>query len=194
MNTEEIPLIDLNVKERSPKTINIGDSKEETEYNLRTLRHKKKTPIRQSKYNMNDNNNMLYQNYSPEEEVKYPIVTPINNSIQNTIDYIGNNQDIQYYMYPRDLKENPLNYLNNNNKLSPQINAIDDTISDIKNDSPNNQLRLLKNQMTINQKYLNNENIDGMNEGRKNIKYGNSNIEKKYEEHSFNTKYKKEKH
>ena len=41
MNTEEIPLIDLNFKERSPKTINIGDSKEETEYNLRTLRNKK---------------------------------------------------------------------------------------------------------------------------------------------------------
>ena len=53
-------------------------------------------------------------------------------------------------MYPRDIKEN----INLNQKFSPKGNAYDDSMSDFnKYENPENQLNVLKNQMTINQKY-----------------------------------------
>ncbi len=189
INPSEITSININSnREKSPKTINIGESKEETEYNIRILTQKQKTPIKtreEKEYNnINKNSKYPIENYYPGDEANYPIAVPIQCNIQNTIDYIGNNQDIQYYMYPRDIREN----INLNEKLSPKGNAYDDSISDYnKIDTSENQLNNLKNQMNINQKYDNTdvELYDGVNEEKKNINYINT-IKKNADNQSFN--------
>ena len=192
INSSEITSIYINTsRQKSPKTINIGESKEETEYNIRILTQKQKTPIKtreEKEYNnLNQTNKYPVENYYPGDEANYPIAVPIPYNIQNTIDYIGNNQDFQYYMYPRDIKEN----INLNQKFSPKGNAYDDSMSDFnKYENPENQLNVLKNQMTINQKYDNSdvELLDGVNEENKNINYINAN--KKIQ--SFNPNYNNE--
>ena len=193
ISPSEISSINLNSnREKSPKTINIGDTKEETEYNIRILTQKQKTPIKNREdnlynNNLNKKNQYPVENYYPGDESTYPIVMPIPYNIQNTIDYLGNNQDFQYYMYPRDMRENNFRL---NDKLSPKGNAYDDSISDInKYDNPENQLNVLKKQMTINQKYDNPdvELLDGVNEERKNNNFNNI-IKNNFDNQSFNPK------
>ena len=68
MGRRPIPTLTMNIErnherlERSPKTINIGDTKEEIEYNIRTL-NQRRSPRTNSNYNTGNYNNMsMYNN------------------------------------------------------------------------------------------------------------------------------------
>ena len=175
---------------RSPKTINIGESPQEVEYNIRTLNAGKRSPTIsketiQSNYNIQQPQYQSYQSYinMPTNEpgnifLDQPMVQtnymqpgeqqPIfmNNNLENkgSGEFVNTNtREIQYNMNPRDLKETNFNGFND--KMSPNKNVDDENDSNSeKNDNPTNQIKDLKMQMEQAGNLVKPD-IDGMNEG-----------------------------
>ena len=139
---------------RSPKTINIGESPQEVEYNIRTLNAGKRSPTIsketiQSNYNIQQPQYQSYQSYinMPTNEpgnifLDQPMVQtnymqpgeqqPIfmNNNLENkgSGEFVNTNtREIQYNMNPRDLKETNFNGFND--KMSPNKNVDDENDS-----------------------------------------------------------------
>ena len=176
---------------RSPKTINIGESPQEVEYNIRTLNAGKRSPIIsketiQSNYNIQQPQYQSYQSYinMPTNEpgnifLDQPMVQtnymqpgeqqPIymNNTLENkgNGEFVNpNTREIQYNMNPRDLRETNFNGFID--KMSPNKNVDDENDSNSeKNENPTNQIRDLKMQMEQSQNIVKPD-IDGMNEGK----------------------------
>ena len=193
---------------RSPKTINIGESPQEIEYNIRTLNAGKKSPIVsketiQSNINIQQPQYQSYQSYinMPTNEpgnifLDQPMIQtnymqpseqqPIYNNMENKGSgefVISNTREIQYNMNPRDLRES--NLIGFNDKMSPNKNVDDeiDSNSD-KNDNPN-QIKDLKMQMEQAGNIVKPD-IDGMNEG--NIEQNIQNDIEKIEEYNIRRK------
>ena len=175
---------------RSPKTINIGESPQEVEYNLRTLNAGRRSPTAGSKattysnYIQQPSQSNQYQSYQsyinmpsnepgnifldqPMVQTNYmqsgeqPLYSPI--PIKGNSDFLNvNSREIQYSMNPRDLREPISNFNGFNGKMSPNKNVDDESTSD-KNDNPTTQLKDLKRQMERDDNLIRPD-IDGMAE------------------------------
>ena len=168
--------------ERSPKTINIGDTEKDIEYNIRTL-----NPRRSPKnINMAMNNNTMYNtNTNYNEPGNIFLDQPMQSGsflqgqgetstyqgspmagmsmLQNkpSNDYLnGNSREITYSMNPRDLREPLPNLMN---KMSPNKNVDDESSSENNNKGNDTatQLKDLKTQMDRNANMAHNDG-DGM--------------------------------
>ena len=177
---------------RSPKTINIGESPQEVEYNLRTLNAGRRSPTAASKattysnYVQQPSQSNQYQSYQsyinmpsnepgnifldqPMVQTNYmqpgeqPLYMNSPIPIKGNSDYLNaNSREIQYNMNPRDLREPISNFNGFNGKMSPNKNVDDESTSD-KNDNPTTQLKDLKRQMERDDNLIRPD-IDGMAE------------------------------
>ena len=193
---------------RSPKTINIGESPQEVEYNLRTLNAGRRSPTNLSKattlsnYIQQPSTTNQYQSYQsyinmpsnepgnifldqPMVQTNYmqpgeqPLYMNSPIPIRGNSDYLNSNsREIQYTMNPRDLREPTTNFNGFNGKMSPTKNVDDESVSD-KNDNPTAQLKDLKRQMEREENVVRPD-LDGMVEGN-----GQNEIEK-IEEYNTN--------
>ena len=185
MGSRPLPNLNVTVEnkrrerlERSPKTINIGDTEKDLEYNIRTLNP------RRSPKNLNQINNTMYQtstNYNEPGNIFLDQPMQSGSFLQGqgetstyqaspmagmsmlqakpSNDYLnGNSREIQYSMNPRDLREPLPNLMN---KMSPNKNVDDESTSDNKGNDTATQLKDLKSQMDRNANLVRNEG-DGM--------------------------------
>ena len=158
--------------ERSPKTINIGDSKEQTEYNIRTLNARKspKGGLYQNYNNMDSGNigldqPMQYSGFIQNNDGGYQMVNDSNVVMGN----MQSKNSPGMIMNPREGREPMLN------KMSPNQNIDDNNLSQDKGYESqvqwNNLKNVLGNQNRINSTYdLPNEKI--MKESQ--VKYNNA--------------------
>ena len=109
MGRRPIPTLTMNLDKqrerlsRSPKTINIGDTAQEIEYNIKTLNQGKRSPknnnnnMIMNNSGMNSNNNMLYQSYgniNNNEAGNIFLDQPIQQA-----SFIQSNEQINYQTY-----------------------------------------------------------------------------------------------
>ena len=157
---------------RSPKTINIGETEKDVEYNIRTLnagRSPKNNNMNKDMYqtytNIPDQGNIFLDQpmtsfVQGQNETGYP-----SNSPSGMVPNKDFTREIQYSMNPRDLRE-PIPGIMS--KMSPNKNVEDESTSDMKGNDTASQLKELKNQMTRNTNIHNDG--DGMAEGTKQIR------------------------
>ena len=159
MGRRPIPTFNVNFNSRnrenlsrSPKTINIGESEKDVEYNIKTLGAGRSPKLTNSI-------NPLYQTYSNNEPGNIFLDQPMSSFVQGQTDpgYQSSSpagmlpsksgdytREIQYSMNPRDLREPIPNIMN---KMSPNKNVDDESTSDMKGNDTATQLKDLKNQM-----------------------------------------------
>ena len=148
-------------RSRSPKTINIGESPQEAEYNIRTLNRG-----RSPKYSyINSPPENIERSYNGQGNI---FLDPMQNSFQRQTDFKNvqdisqqNSREIKFSVNPRDLQEPIPGILH---KMSPQGNVEGDSDSNSeKND--NNQIKDLKTQLDRRPNVII-KNDDGMVDGR----------------------------
>ena len=153
--------------ERSPKTINIGESEKEIEYNIRTLNARRSPKagqqsqiMYQTNTNYNDQGNIFldhpmnsgsFINQLPEQmtyQSQSPIVGVNPYQTKGSNEFIaGGSREIQYSMNPRDLREPIPSVIG---KMSPNKNVDDESLSENKGNDTATQLKDLKTQMDRN--------------------------------------------
>ena len=199
MNYSHIPrvqqaTVEIERKERfsrSPKTINIGESPQEVEYNMRTLnrgRMPNMSPpgniVADRSYNMmsNETGNIFLDQPLQQGGVNYMQQNDAFNSSTGMIqqgmnDQRGleqNSREIQFSMNPRDLQEPLPGVLR---KMSPKGNVEGDSDTNSEKNDNVNQIKDLKSQLDRNNHVMF-KNEDGMNMGEINRNRGDmENIE-----------------
>ena len=169
---------DSNERSRSPKTINIGESPQEMEYNIKTFNRRLKNNMNNSpqnnyvgdrSYNMmlNDTGNIFLD--QPMQQA-YNQQNDIFNSSSGMImpeqrGYDQNSREIQYGMNPRDLQEPLPGILR---KMSPKGNVEGDSDSASEKNDNVNRIRDLKTQLDKNSHVMF-KNEDGIGIGDKNL-------------------------
>ena len=138
-------------RSRSPKTINIGESPEEMEYNIKTFNKKgRNVDINNSQnnniidrsYNMmlNDTGNIfldqpMQQAYNQSNDIFNASAGKIPQGINEQRSFNLNNREIQFSMNPRDMQEPIPGILK---KMSPKVNVEGDSDTNSeKNDNVN---------------------------------------------------------
>ena len=165
-------------REKSPKTINVGESPQEMEYNIKTFNRRVNnmnisSPVNNNigdrSYNMmlNDTGNIFLD--QPMQQAYIQTNDMLNNSSgMRGIDprsYEQNNREIQFGMNPRDLQEPMPGILK---KMSPKINVEGDSDSNSEKYDNVNQIRDLKTQLDRNNHVMF-KNEDGIGIGDKNM-------------------------
>ena len=169
-------------RERSPKTINIGESPQEMEYNIKTFNKRvnnanMNSPLNNNlgdkSYNMmlNDTGNIfldqpMQQAYNQPNDILNSStgMTGIK-GINDQRSFEQNNREIQYGMNPRDLQEPIPGVLR---KMSPKGNVEGDSDSNSEKNENVNQIRDLKTQLDRNMNVMY-KNEDGIGIGDKNM-------------------------
>ena len=195
-NTNRIPQFNLDIDKRrerlsrSPKTINIGESAAEVEYNLRTVQgmmnrspkmsvanSPMENPMAERSYNMMSSeagNIFLDQTDQRIQQASFIRQNDIMGSpgyiqqtsyeMKNSNDFRGNDREIRYAMNPRDLQEPRPGILQ---RMSPHVNVDGDSDSNSEKNENINQIKDLKTQLDRrNVEDLNIRNDDGLIEGR----------------------------
>jgi hypothetical protein len=167
---------------RSPKTINIGETPAEVEYNMKTIQGRNKSPMATSfmdnqmaerSYNMMSENGNIFLD-QPMQQSSFIRQNEIIGSpgyMQQTSyemkasnEFRGNDREIRYNMNPRDLQEPRPGILQ---KMSPHVNVDGDSDSASEKNENMNQIKDLKTQLDRrNNEEFNVRNDDGMIEGR----------------------------
>ena len=195
-NTNRIPQFNLDIDKRrerlsrSPKTINIGESAAEVEYNMRTVQgmmnrspkmsvanSPMENPMAERSYNMMSSeagNIFLDQTDQRIQQASFIRQNDIMGSpgyiqqtsyeMKNSNDFRGNDREIRYAMNPRDLQEPRPGILQ---RMSPHVNVDGDSDSNSEKNENINQIKDLKTQLDRrNVEDLNIRNDDGLIEGR----------------------------
>ena len=164
---------------RSPKTINIGESPQEVEYNIRTLNRGRMNNMNMNSpqgnfagdrsYNMmsNEAGNIflepnMQQGYIPQNDA-FNISTTggFQQNINDQRNMEQNSREIQFAMNPRDLQEPLPGVLR---KMSPKGNVEGDSDSNSEKNDNVNQIKDLKSQLDRNNHVMF-RNDDGLNMG-----------------------------
>ena len=161
---------------RSPKTINIGESPQEMEYNIKTFNRRNNNTnmninspqnnyIADRSYNMvlNDSGNIfldqpMQQAYNQQNDGY------MSNNAQRGNSMEQNSREIQFGMNPRDLQEPLTGVLR---KMSPKGNVEGDSDSNSDKNDNVNQIRDLKSQLDRNAHHVMFKNEDGIGLGEK---------------------------
>ena len=169
---------------RSPKTINIGESAQEAEYNIRTLRGRSprisrsnsppENPVVERSYNvMSETGNIFLDQPMQQgsfvrqnEIIGSPGYVQQNSYEMKGSQEIGNNnsREIRFTMNPRDLQEPMPGILQ---KMSPHVNVDGESDSGSEKNDNVNQIKDLKTQLDNRKSNVILRNDDGMNEGRR---------------------------
>ena len=169
---------------RSPKTINIGESAQEAEYNIRTLRGRSprisrsnsppENPVVERSYNdMSETGNIFLDPPMQQgsfvrqnEIIGSPGYVQQNSYEMKGSQEIGNNnsREIRFTMNPRDLQEPMPGILQ---KMSPHVNVDGESDSGSEKNDNVNQIKDLKTQLDNRKSNVILRNDDGMNEGRR---------------------------
>ena len=170
---------------RSPKTINIGETPAEVEYNMRTVQGLNRSP-KISTANSPMENPMVERSYNMMSEtgnifLDQPMqqgsfirqneiigspgyIQQTSYEMKGSNDFRGNDREIRYAMNPRDLQEPRPGILQ---KMSPHVNVDGDSDSASEKNENITQIKDLKTQLDRrNNEDLNIRNDDGMIEGR----------------------------
>ena len=188
-NANRIPQFNIDIDKRrerlsrSPKTINIGESAQEAEYNIKTLRGRSPhisrsnspfdNPVVERSYNvMSETGNIFLDQPMQQgsfvrqnEIIGSPGYMQQNSYEMKGSQEIGNNnsREIRFTMNPRDLQEPMPGILQ---KMSPHVNIDGESDSGSeKND--NVQIKDLRTQLDNKKSNVIVRNDDGMNEGRR---------------------------
>ena len=167
---------------RSPKTINIGETPAEVEYNMKTIQGRNKSPMATSfmdnqmaerSYNMMSENGNIFLDQPMQQNsfIRQNEIIGSPGYMQQTSyemkasnDFRGNDREIRYNMNPRDLQEPRPGILQ---KMSPHVNVDGDSDSASEKNENMNQIKDLKTQLDRrNNEEFNVRNDDGMIEGR----------------------------
>ena len=188
-NLNRIPQFNIDIEKRreklsrSPKTINIGESAQEAEYNIRTLRGR--SP-RVSRDNSPQDNPVIERSFNnvlseagnifldqPMQQGSFVRQNEIIGSpglmqqnsyeMKNSQDLGGNSREIRFTMNPRDLQEPMPGILQ---KMSPHVNVDGESDSGSEKNDNVNQIKDLKTQLD-NKRNVILRNDDGMVEGKK---------------------------
>ena len=178
-NAGRIPQFNLDLDKRrerlsrSPKTINIGETPAEVEYNMRTVQGLNRSPQMSYVANSPMENQMIERSYNMmSENGNIFMDQPLQSSfirpteiMGSTNDIRGNDREIRYNMNPRDLQEPRPGILQ---KMSPHRNVEGDSESNSEKNENINQIKDLKTQLDRrnNEEEFNIRNDDGMFEGR----------------------------
>ena len=162
---------------RSPKTINIGESPQEVEYNIRTLNrgrmHNMSPPgniVADRSYNMmsNETGNIFLDQpmqqgggYIQQNDAFNSSSGMIQQGMNDQRGLEQNSREIQFSMNPRDLQEPLPGVLR---KMSPKGNVEGDSDSNSEKNDNVNQIKDLKSQLDRNNHVMF-KNEDGMNMG-----------------------------
>ena len=165
---------------RSPKTINIGESPQEVEYNIRTLNRGRMNNMNMNmnspqgnfagdrSYNMmsNEAGNIfleppMQQGYIPQNDAFNNSTGGFQPNINDQRNMEQNSREIQFAMNPRDLQEPLPGVLR---KMSPKGNVEGDSDSNSEKNDNVNQIRDLKSQLDRNNHVMF-RNDDGLNMG-----------------------------
>ena len=188
-NTKRIPQYTIDIERkrerlsRSPKTINIGESAKEAEYNIRTLRgrspriNREKSPQDNSFVERSNNilsekgNIFLDQPMQQGSFIKQnkiigsPGYLPQNSyETRRSQELDGNSREIRFTMNPRDLQEPMPGVLQ---KMSPHVNVDGESDSGSEKNDNVNQIKDLKTQLDNKRKKVKFKDEDGMVERRK---------------------------
>ena len=190
-NAGRVPQFNLDIDKRrerlsrSPKTINIGETPAEVEYNMRTVQGMNRSPkmsvanspmvnqMAERSYNMmSETGNIFMDQQIPQGSfIRQNEIMGSPGYMQQTSyemkasnDFRGNDREIRYAMNPRDLQEPRPGILQ---KMSPHVNVDGDSDSASEKNENVNQIKDLKTQLDRrNIEDLNIRNDDGMIEGR----------------------------
>ena len=185
INFSQNPKLQMNYEEkrersRSPKTINIGESPEEMEYNIKTFNKRVKNVdlnspqnnIIDRSYNMmlNDTGNIfldqpMQQAYNQSNDFFNSSIGMIPQGINEQRSFNLNNREIQFGINPRDMQEPIPGILK---KMSPKGNVEGDSDSNSEKNDNINQIRDLKSQLDRNVNVMF-KNEDGIGIGDKNM-------------------------
>ena len=188
-NTNRVPQYTIDIKRkrerlsRSPKTINIGESAQEAEYNIRTLRrrspgiNKDKSPkdnpvVDRSFNNVSEAGNIFLDQpmqqgsfIKQNEIIGSPGYLPQNSFEMKTSQELdGNSREIKFVMNPRDLQEPKPGVLQ---KMSPHVNVDGESDSGSEKNDNVNQIKDLKTQLDNKRKKVKFRDDDGMVERRR---------------------------
>ena len=169
-------------RSRSPKTINVGESPKEMEYNIKTFNRRvnnintninsPQNNIGDRSYNMilNDTGNIfldqpMQQAYNQSNDVFNSSTGMIQQGINDQRSFDQYNREIQYGMNPRDFQEPVPGILK---KMSPKGNVEGDSDSNSEKNDNVNQIRDLKTQLDRNMHVMF-KNEDGIGIGDKNL-------------------------
>ena len=189
-NAQRFPQFNLDLDKRrerlsrSPKTINIGETPAEVEYNMRTVQGLNRSPkvsyanspmenhMIERSYNMMSENGNIFMDQPlqssfirPNEVMGSPgYMQQPSFEMKGSNDFRGNDREIRYNMNPRDLQEPRPGILQ---KMSPHRNVEGDSDSNSEKNENINQIKDLKTQLDRrNNEEYNIRNDDGMIEGR----------------------------
>ena len=188
-NLNRIPQFNIDIEKRreklsrSPKTINIGESAQEAEYNIRTLRGRsprvsrdnspQDNPVVERSFNnvLSEAGNIFLDQPMQQgsfvrqnEIIGSPGLMQQNSyEMKNSQDLGGNSREIRFTMNPRDLQEPMPGILQ---KMSPHINVDGESDSGSEKNDNVNQIKDLKTQLD-NKRNVILRNDDGMVEGKK---------------------------
>ena len=185
-NPGRIPQFNIDIDKRrerlsrSPKTINIGETAQEVEYNMRTLRGRsprismgsqQENPVIERSFNvMSETGNIFLD--QPMQQGSFIRQNEILGSpgIMQKSSYemkgsqdLGNSREIKYNMNPRDLQEPMPGILQ---KMSPRVNVDGESDSGSEKNDNVNQIKDLKTQLDNRRTNIMIRNDDGMVEGR----------------------------
>ena len=184
-NVNRIPQFNIDMDQRrerlsrSPKTINIGETAQEVEYNMRTLRGRsprvsmgsqQENPVIERSFNvMSETGNIFLDQPMQQgsfirqnEIIGSPGILQKSSFEMKGSQELGNSREIKYNMNPRDLQEPMPGILQ---KMSPHVNVDGESDSGSEKNDNANQIKDLKTQLD-NRRNLIVRNDDGMVEGR----------------------------
>ena len=184
-NANRIPQFKIDMDQRrerlsrSPKTINIGETPQEVEYNMRTLRGRsprvsmgsqQENPVIERSFNvMSETGNIFLDQPMQQgsfirqnEIIGSPGILQKSSFEMKGSQELGNSREIKYNMNPRDLQEPMPGILQ---KMSPHVNVDGESDSGSEKNDNTNQIKDLKTQLD-NRRNLIVRNDDGMVEGR----------------------------
>ena len=189
-NTSRIPQFSIDIEKRreklsrSPKTINIGESAQEAEYNIRTLRGRsprisrerdnssRDNPVAERSYNLFSETGNIFLD-QPMQQGSFVRQNEIIGSpgyiqqnsyeMKNSQELGGNSREIKFAMNPRDLREPSVGVLQ---KMSPHVNVDGESDSGSEKNDNVNQIKDLKTQLDNRRSNVILRNDDGMVEER----------------------------
>ena len=167
---------------RSPKTINIGESAQEAEYNIRTLRGRsprgsrdnspQENPVIERSYNVLSETGNIFLD-QPMQQGSFTRQNEIVGSpgyiqqnsyeMKSSQELGGNSREIRFAMNPRDLQEPMPGVLQ---KMSPHVNVDGESDSGSEKNDNVNQIKDLRTQLDNRRSNVILKNDDGMVEGR----------------------------
>ena len=165
---------------RSPKTINIGETPQEVEYNMRTLRGRsprismgsqQENPVIERSFNVISETGNIFLDQPMQqgsfirqnEILGSPGIMQKSSYEMKASQDLGNSREIKYNMNPRDLQEPMPGILQ---KMSPRVNVDGESDSGSEKNDNVNQIKDLKTQLDNRRDNIMIRNDDGMVEGR----------------------------